>query len=256
MIPVERQRAIVGLLQERGAVSIQDLSVVLGVSHMTVRRDIQVLEREARVASVSGGVTLPARLAFDQSHAAKTGLMPAQKRAIAKASAALVREGDLVFLDAGTTTLAIAVELADRTGLTFVTNDLAIATMLSDRSPCQLYLAAGAVDKANLSTEGTMVATFIAKFNIDIAFLSTPAFDLRGASVPSGAKKVVKQAIVENATQTILVTDSSKYGRVAALRAVKLAQLDGIVTDAALPDSAQESIREQGITLQLVQPDS
>lgn len=254
MIPVERQRAILGVLRESGSATIADLAALLGVSTMTVRRDIHSLEEAGRVASVSGGVTLPARLALDASHAAKTALNPAEKEAIARKAATLVTERDLVFLDAGTTTLAIARQLAERSDLTFVTNDLSIATLLSDRSGCELYLTSGSVDRANLSTEGTMVAAAIAEFNIDVAFLSTPAFDLRGPSVPSGAKKVVKQAIVENATTTILVTDSTKYGRVAALRTVRLSQLDGIVTDTGLPESAVESIREQGVTLHLVDP--
>lgn len=252
MIPVERQKAILGVLRSSGSASISDLATLLDVSHMTVRRDIHALEQAGRVMSVSGGVTLPERLALDESHATKTALRPTEKQAIAQAASAMVREGDLVFLDAGTTTLAIADRLADRSGLTFLTNDLAIAMLLSERSECELYVAAGAVDRANLSTEGTMVSAAIGEFNIDIAFLSTPAFDLRGTSVPSGAKKVVKQAVVGNATRTILVTDSTKYGRVAALRAVKLSQLDAIITDTSLPESAIDAIRDQGIALHLV----
>lgn len=252
MIPVERQKAILGVLRDSGSASITDLATLLEVSHMTVRRDIQALEQAGRVTSVSGGVTLPERLALDQPHAAKTALNQPEKRAIAEVAAGMVHDGDLVFLDAGTTTLAIAEQLADRVGLTFVTNDLAIATLLSERSECELYVAAGAVDRANLSTEGDMVAAVIAQFNIDIAFLSTPAFDLRGTSVPSGAKKVVKQALVEHATRTILVTDSTKYGRVAALRAVKLGQLDAIITDTGLPESAVDAIKDVGVPLHLV----
>lgn len=252
MIPVERQKAIIGVLRDAGSASITDLATLLEVSHMTVRRDIHALEQAGRVTSVTGGVTLPERLAFDQSHAAKTELRPAEKRAIAEEAVAMVRDGDLVFLDAGTTTLAIAERLADRVGLTFVTNDLAIAVLLSERSTCELYVAAGAVDRANLSTEGDMVAAAIAEFNIDIAFLSTPAFDLRGASVPSGPKKVVKQALAAHATRTILVTDSTKYGRVAALRTVALSELDALITDTGLPESAVDAIRDAGVRLHLV----
>ena len=256
MIPVERQRAILRALRGGGSASINDLADALDVSHMTIRRDIRALEAAGRVTSVSGGVTLPARLAADASHLEKAGLHPAEKTAIARRAAEMVGEGDLVYLDAGTTTLAIASELSDRPDLTFVTNDLAIATFLSERSPSELYVAAGRVDRANLSTEGEMVAAVIAEFNIDVAFMSTSSFDLRGISVPSGAKKVVKQAIVAASTATALVTDSTKYGKVAALRAVPLHDLDAIVTDAGLPESVRQSLGDLDVALHLVEAEA
>jgi DeoR/GlpR family transcriptional regulator of sugar metabolism len=254
VIPVERRRAIMQVLTRDGSAAINDLAEQLGVSHMTVRRDIGVLEGEGRVVSVSGGVALPARLASDQPHADKALLRPEEKAAIARYAAGLVGPGALVYLDAGTTTLAIAGELADRTDLSFVTNDLMIAVFLSGRSTAPLYLAAGSVDRANLSTEGALVAGAIAQYNIDVAFMSTSSFDLRGLSVPSGEKRIVKEAIVANATTTYLVTDSSKYGRVAALRATPLSRLDGVITDSGLSDSARESILDQGISLHIVDP--
>ncbi len=256
MIPVERQRAILRALRGGGSASINELADQLDVSHMTIRRDIRALEAAGRVASVSGGVTLPARLAADAPHLEKTGLHTAEKAAIARRAVEMVSAGDLVYLDAGTTTLAIAVELADRSDLTFVTNDLAIATYLSGRAPGDLYLAAGRVDRANLSTEGEMVAGVIEEFNIDVAFMSTSSFDLRGISVPTGAKKVVKRAIVAASTVTALVTDSSKYGRVAALRAVALHELDAIVTDAGLPESVRHSLGDFDLALHLVEADA
>lgn len=256
MIPVERQRAILRALRTSGSASINELADSLDVSHMTIRRDVRALEAAGRVMSVSGGVTLPARLAADASHLEKAGLHPAQKAAIARAAVGSVSAGDLVYLDAGTTTLAIATELAARSDLVFVTNDLAIATYLSERTPSELYVAAGRVDRANLSTEGEMVAAVIAEFNIDVAFMSTSSFDLRGISVPNGAKKVVKQAIVAASTTTVLVTDSSKYGRVAALRAVPLPELDSIVTDTGLPESVRHSLGDLDVTLHLVEADS
>lgn len=252
MIPLERQRQILEVLQRQGTATIAELCALLGVSHMTVRRDINTLEGLGRVASVSGGVSLPARLVLDQSHAVKEGMELAEKAAIARRAATMVDSGDLVLLDAGTTTLAIARELADRSDLAFVTNDLVIATFLSESAVCgELYLASGRVDRANLSTEGDHVASFIADFNVNIAFLSTSSFDLRGPSVPTEAKKVVKRAIVEGSQRTVLVTDSTKYGRAAALRAARLAEFDAVITDSGLSESAREGIAAADIPLVL-----
>lgn len=221
---------------------------------MTVRRDIAALESAGRVASVSGGITLPARLVLDDTHEVKARLHTGEKRAIARLAATMVPPGGLVYLDAGTTCLAIAEELAARVDLTYLTNDLAIATLLAERSTCDLYTTGGKTDLANISMEGEMAARAITRFNIGIAFMSTSAFDLRGTSVPSELKKVVKEAIVASATKTVLVTDSTKYGRIAALRAVGLEELDGIITDSGLPQAAHESLTSQGVALHIVAP--
>lgn len=253
MIPAERQRRILRVLQDQGTASIAQLCELLGVSHMTVRRDIAALEELGRVTSVSGGVALPARFVLDQSHAVKAGIRQAQKAAIAAHAATMVSAGDLVLLDAGTTTLAIAHALAEREDLSYITNDLAIATFLSDQAHSDnLYLAAGHVDRANLSSDGEQAASAIAEYNIDVAFMSTSSFDLRGASVPTGAKKIVKRSIIDNSKRTVLATDSTKYGKVAALRAVRLSEFDAIVTDAGLHGSAIDGIAQQNIPLVLV----
>lgn len=256
MIPLERQRAILKIVGERGSVSINDLVESLDVSHMTVRRDIHRLEELGRVVSVPGGVSRPERLALDRSHADKEGLQRTEKLAIARAAVEQVRPGNAVFLDAGTTTLAIAQNLVSIPNLVIITNDLTIALTLSEGSESELYFAGGALDRANLASDGSLTARMIAHFNPDVAFMSTSSFDLRGTSVHSDAKLAVKQAIHDSAARTILASDSTKYGRVASLRAVKLTDLDGIITDSGLPDSAAEKIRTSGIPLTLVNSDA
>ncbi|WP_372697321.1 DeoR/GlpR family DNA-binding transcription regulator [Arthrobacter sp. JSM 101049] len=254
MIPAERQRAALRLLEDKGTISIAALVEVLGVSHMTVRRDIQRLEEMGRVVSVAGGVSLPARMAMDQSHRVKEGLQRAEKTAIADVAAQQVSMGDVVFLDAGTTILAIARRLAQMDGLTVITNDVAIATFLSGSSENELYLAGGRMDRANLSSEGPMTASTIASFNIDVSFMSTSAFDLHGTSVTSEEKLVVKQAIIENSSRTILASDSTKYGKVATHRAIGFQDFAAVVSDTGLGRSVAERIHQLGVPLLLSEP--
>ncbi len=91
MIPDERRRRLLHLVEERGSASVADLTEELGVSHMTVRRDIRMLEGAGRLVSVTGGVAKPARLALDATHQAKLGIRPAEKERIAARAAGLVR---------------------------------------------------------------------------------------------------------------------------------------------------------------------
>jgi DeoR/GlpR family transcriptional regulator of sugar metabolism len=256
MIPVERQRTIMRLLTERGSLTIAELVEALDVSHMTVRRDIAALESAGRVSSVARGVTLPSRLSLDLAHADKAALRPDEKAAIGSIAATLVGPGDVIFLDAGTTTLEIARAIATRDGLVVVTNDLVIAQWLAERSTNELHLAAGLIDRANLSAEGRATADAIREFNFDVAFISTPAFDLRGSSVHTEAKNVVKNAAADNARRVFLVTDSTKYGRVMPLKSIALERFDGVVTDAELPESAHDALVAAGLDVLQTSPTS
>lgn len=108
MIPVERRQIILEMVAEKGIVSIAELTDRMNVSHMTIRRDLQKLEQQGAVVLVSGGVQSPGRVAHEPSHQVKTALAMTQKAAIGKLAASLVQPGSCIYLDAGTTTLALS----------------------------------------------------------------------------------------------------------------------------------------------------
>lgn len=252
MIPAERQKLILTKLRERGILSSAELMDLLDVSHMTVRRDIQKLEGEGRLTSVPGGISLPARISFEPSHISKAQMAQAEKLAIGAYAAGLVPEAAVVYLDAGTTVLEIARNLAPRDDLTIVTNDFAIAALLSLESQCKLFHTGGQIERENQSGVGEVAARAIESFNFDLAFASTSSFGLRGVSTPSEAKVSVKRAITRSSERSILVTDSSKYGLVAAYNAMSLDVLTDLITDSGLPENARSAIAAKGLTLHIV----
>ena len=244
MLPVERQRAIVARVRDRGSATIAELVDALGVSHMTVRRDIASLEQRGLVVGVSGGVAAPGFLVADAPHEVKLGRHPVRKQHLARACLDLLDEAEWVYIDAGTTGLAIAEQIRDRR-VGVVTNDLAVAGVLAAARAdggAPVKLIGGDLDASNGSTDGPVAAAQIADCRIDLAFLSTPAFDLHGVWVPAMAKKMVKQAILDTATTTTLVTDSSKYGLVAEHLCMGLEALGMLVCDAALPTRAAHRV--------------
>lgn len=249
MIPAERQNFIAETLAGRGIVSIADLVAALGVSHMTVRRDIQELERRGRARAIAGGVQLVERLASDAPHQAKAGTNHAQKLAIGRKAAGLVGPNEFVYLDAGTTALELARALAGRGDLTIVTNDFVIADFLAANSACRLHHTGGEIDRDNRSAVGEAAAAAIRRFNFDAAFISTTSFAARGLSSPDARKSGVKQAAAECAGRRVLVTDSSKYGRIASFHSLDLASLSTIVTDAGLPEGARRALDESGVEI-------
>ncbi|KAB0676611.1 DeoR/GlpR family DNA-binding transcription regulator [Aeromonas caviae] len=247
MIPVERQQRILQLLAERGVVSIVELTDWLQVSHMTIRRDIQKLEEQGRVLSVSGGVSLSQRIKSEPSHAAKRSLMQGAKLAIARLAAAQVSEGSTVYLDAGTTSLELARELALREDLMIVTNDFMVCAYLIEHGRCRLYHTGGQVIRENQSCAGEATAHFLRNLHLDIAFLSASSWDSQGISTPSEQKVPVKRAVVESAATRILICDSSKYGKVGTFNVVSWDAIDQVITDEQLPQSAREALAQHGV---------
>ena len=161
MIPVERRQIILEMVAEKGIVSIAELTDRMNVSHMTIRRDLQKLEQQGAVVLVSGGVQSPGRVAHEPSHQVKTALAMTQKAAIGKLAASLVQPGSCIYLDAGTTTLAIAQHLIHMESLTVVTNDFVIADYLLDNSNCTIIHTGGAVCRENRSCVGEAAATML-----------------------------------------------------------------------------------------------
>lgn len=253
VIPAERQHLILAQLAKKGILSIAELTELLEVSHMTVRRDLQQLEKAGRVMTVSGGVRLPERLALEPSHVVKSGIRPDEKARIGRTAAALVPEDAVIYLDAGTTTLEIAHDLAGRRDLTIVTNDFVVAAFLTGNSDCRLYHTGGQVERENQSCVGEGAAEGIRRFNFDLAFVSASSWTIGGISTPAESKVVVKRAIVQSAARSMLVCDSSKYGIVAPINAVPLDAFAAVITDRGLPDSVAQAVRAEGVDVILAE---
>lgn len=249
MIPAERQRTILSLLSHQEVLSISDLTEHLGVSHMTIRRDIVKLESSGKVISVSGGVQLAKTLHTELSHDAKIKQQAEEKTHIGKIAATLIEKNATVYLDAGTTGLSIAHQIIDRDDLLVVTNDFSIAALLMTHSQCELYHTGGKIDRENQSTIGGKVAEFLNGINIDIAFISSSSWSLKGLSTPSEGKVLVKQAIINASKTNYLVSDSSKYGRIASFHALDIEVLDGVISDCNLSEVVTQELIDKGLNV-------
>ncbi len=258
MIPAERQQFILAALEARGMAGIAAMAERLGVSPMTVRRDMQALEKQGHALLVSGGVRRIGRIADEPSQAEKRLLQHAEKAAIARRAVSLISPGAAVYFDAGTTCLAIAeavtAEAALRDSILAVTNDFTVAARLMLHSNCRLYHTGGEVLRSNKSCIGEITANVISRLNLDLAFLSTTSWNADWISTPTESKIAVKIAAARAARRSILVSDSTKYGKLGFFNIIKPHELDGIITDTGLPLSAREQLIRSGINLMLVEP--
>lgn len=229
-------------LQSRGWVDIQELCGLLSVSEATVRRDLAELERRGLLLRTHGGALAPRQITQEYPNADRLMINAAEKARIGKRAADMVKSGDAVFLDAGTTTLAVCRHLADRKDLTFITNGTDIMATLAAAGVPRLHVTAGEYHDFNHSLTGALAPESIRRFNVDLLFLSVSAVDLaRGhiaISNPSLAEG--QRAMIEIAQKVVVVADHSKFTRSALSVIAPLEAVDLIVTDTATRDVIED----------------
>lgn len=249
----ERLSKILHNLQQHGQVQVRELAQELGVSEMTIRRDLERLAREGHLVRTYGGATAAAGLIHEQPFAAKAVSHTEEKERIGRAAAALVRDGDVVLLDAGSTTLATARCLKGRKRLTVITVDLRIALELCDEPGIEVIVTGGTVAPEIYNLMGPVTEQFLRGVTVNIAFIGTSSADVDyGLTTPTLAKVPLKRLMIQAAQQAVLVTDSSKFNRRATYHICKLSALSRVITDRGLPAEAAAAIRKGGIPLDLV----
>ncbi|MCU4745436.1 MULTISPECIES: DeoR/GlpR family DNA-binding transcription regulator [Streptomyces] len=248
LIPDQRRELLIKLLRGHSVLSVHQLTELLGVSHMTVRRDIAALERQGRAVSVPGGVRIAGQLHHEPSFIDKSTMDQPAKLAIAARAGELLQDGTTVYLDAGTTCQALVPYIVRRQGMTVVTNDFTTANALMGNPDVEVIHTGGRIEHANRSTVGRLAAQTLTQLALDIAFVSTSSWDLqRGVTTPSSAKVEVKQAAMASASRSVLLTGSAKYGTFGMYRVAALSEFESIVTDEGLSPAARETLRAQGI---------
>jgi DeoR/GlpR family transcriptional regulator of sugar metabolism len=233
-----RQARLLERLRSRSYANTQDLSAYLGVSDATVRRDLIDLEARGLIRRTHGGAMPLGQITSELPNSERMVQNIIEKVRIGKAAADLVVEGDAVFLDAGTTPLQVAGQLAHRDGLTFVTNGIDISACLVGAGVERLFVTGGEYHDVNHSLSGALAAEAIRRFNVDKLFLSVSAVDLRRGQIAIShpALAEAQRAMIEIAQEVIVVADHSKFTRNALTVIAPLEVVDRIVTDAACRD--------------------
>ncbi len=249
MLTAERRQAILDFIQTHRAAKVTQLSGSLGVSVATVRRDLQDLEAQGRLRRVHGGAMLAAE--GEEPPAAQRAVQhAAEKRRIGEAAARLVADGSTVLITSGTTTEAMLPYLADKTGLTVITNALNIAFLLSRYPHITVVVLGGWLRHSELSLLGHLTLTALADLRADKIFQGTFALDPeRGLEGIYLQEVETDRALITAARELVVLADSSKFSRVGAVRIVPMAAVSTLVTDTAAPTQAVQTLRERGITV-------
>jgi DeoR/GlpR family transcriptional regulator of sugar metabolism len=234
MLAETRRKQIIDLLRqsETGAVSIIELSEELKVSDMTIRRDLDFLEKKDLLRRVHGGAVAFALEEPGTPFHERTSEADFQKKAIAQVAAGLVKEGETIILDAGTTTREVARNLASRNNLTIITNNILIAEEMAKCPKINTILLGGILKHIEVCTVGSMVKQALAYLTADKFFLSAAGISLkRGLTDPDMAEVEIKQAMMRAAGEVILVADSTKMNITALVQIAKIGEINKWVTD-------------------------
>jgi DeoR family transcriptional regulator of aga operon len=249
----ERRRAIREILNRDGRVLVTGMARYFGTSHVTIRKDLDILHVHGLVHRTHGGA-LPARerALEDASLSEKEKLHRREKLHIAAAAVRLVKEDQVVILDSGTTTTAIARALRNFRNLTIVTNAVNIAAELSGAN-AEVILTGGTLRKNSFSLVGPIAEEMLGRLNADILFLGVDGFDVKyGLSTPNLQEAKVNRVMVEVAKRTVVVCDSSKFGRRSLSRIVLPSALQEVITDRGIPMSDLRALKKAGIEVILV----
>lgn len=247
----ERQREIGRIVDEDGRARVTELAHRFGVSAVTIRKDLLVLESERRVVRTHGGAIAPRggrpELAFD----IRERLQRDEKSRMGGAAAARVGDGESIVLDASTSALSIARHLKDRPawhGLTVVTNSIRIASELAGHPGITVLMLGGRVRWEALSVVGPLGDGVFRRVNVQKAFLGAAAFTLEaGLSDAMEEEAQIKRAMVSAAREVYAVIDHTKWGRVASATFCRAESLTGVFTDGEAPAEMVAALRSAGV---------
>jgi DeoR/GlpR family transcriptional regulator of sugar metabolism len=247
---LQRREEILHALAATGEVSFVQLAKDLDVSEMTIRRDVEQLERSGQLRRVRGGAISTVSRSFETPVSQRQETSSAAKVAIGKLAASLVDDGDTVILDAGTTSFALAQELRSKQGLTIVTASLSIAIELAQVADFRIIVTGGQVHGAELSLTGAMAEDAFASVNCDLAFIGVAGVRLSPGLTdfnPDDAR--VKRAAIRSARRRVVLADRTKLGRVTFVTVAALTEVDALVTDAPLDDPTVVAAASSGLQI-------
>jgi len=252
MLTVERKNVILKMVDENSTVSVPELTEILGVSEVTVRKMLNELDRQGLLKRTRGGaVSLHMAVReVDEKEKEKTNIK--EKRAIAKIAYNMINDSDTVFLDAGSTTLELVklIRNGNKRNITVVTNALNIAMELISSYDIEVVVIGGILRHKIMSCVGGVAENTLAGMYFDKAFIGTNSLSLeRGVTTPNLYEAQVKQSMLKSAKKAILVCDSSKFGLTTMSKVCSLDSFAFIITDWNLKVEEQEKITEAGINL-------
>jgi len=248
----ERHQNILSRLDKNGSIQVAELVDLFDVSEMTIRRDLDVLERKGLLRRVHGGAVCNRGRSYEPPFLSRSASRQEQKELIGQAAANLIHNGDSIMLDVGTTTFEVARAIPQNQNLTVITPCFQIAALLVEHPGIRLILTGGILRPGELSMVGHLAERAARDFYVDKLFLAAAGVDLQAGLTEFNLEDtLVKQAMLDRAKEVILVVDSLKFSQVAFTAIAPMSVVHHIISDNDLPESTSQQIEAMGIMLTL-----
>lgn len=255
-LPGRRRGLLTEFINNRGQATVVELADAFNVSPDTVRRDLDWLAQQGLIARTYGGAITTSGLAStDTAFAERTSVHLGAKRAIGAATAERIADGETVIINGGTTTLAVARALAARRNLTIVTNNLRLPAEVPPNCVRDLYVLGGSCRLSSSVTLGPIAFPGMEGVSADVAVIGVGGVSARTGLTTTNLQEAQMMAqMIDSAQRTIVVADSSKFGRDAFAHIARLEAIAVLVTDQAPDEELSDALREAGADLVTAPP--
>lgn len=254
MFAEERRNKIISLIRNKGKASVNELSRSLGVSVVTIRKDLSYLEEMGKIVRTHGGAVLPNHAKVEWNFLNKIKQMSIEKKEIAKKAYSYIQEDDTVVLDSSSTNYYIAELLKEKhiNGVTIITNNIYIAEKLVE-SHYEIILLGGTIRSNSFSIVGPWSIKFLKELNLDIAFLGTTGISKeKGFMVANFLEAELKKTIIEASEKKFIVADSSKFLKKSFVSFANFNDVTGIIVDKKIPSDFLKFLKKYKIKIDYV----
>ncbi len=249
----ERHKYILESLSKKGFIKINDIAKELDVTRVTIRKDLKFLEEKGLLYRTHGSASSINPLTPDMAVNEKEKIKKDEKKRIALAACNLIHENDSIIIASGSTVHTFAECIPPSSHLTVVTASLKIAMMLNELPDVEVYQLGGIVRKNSFSVVGDYATSFFNTITCSKLFLGVDGIDLEyGITNSNMGEAQLNRIMMEASLRTIILADSSKFGKRGFGKICNLEQIDVIITDSGISDSIAKSIEEMGIELIIV----
>lgn len=251
---VARRKKILQWLEEKSQILVPELSKSFGVSEVTIRNDLDVLEKKNMLIKVRGGaIKIESNVSVDQNLSEKSRLHYREKSLIGQKAAGLIKESETILLDSGTTTMHVADNLSQFSEITLLTNALNIANHVGSFPGTNVIILGGYLRKKSYSLIGPLAENALKNFHVDKLFLGVDGFDTQnGIYTPNVEEAHLNQLMIEVSQEVIVVADSSKFNNRSFALISSLEKIDIVVSDKGIKKEDKQRLIKAGIEVLVV----
>lgn len=250
----ERHGKILELLHSKGSVSVAALSELLKVSEVTIRKDLSTLEEQNKLYRTHGSAILISPYITDRHVHEKEKHNVGEKRAIGLKAASLVTPDDSILIASGTTMLFFAREIIPAGKLTVITSAVQVTSILSQSKDIEVVQLGGVVRNSSVSVVGYFAEEMLRNFMCSKLYMGVDGLDLDfGLTTSNMMEAKLNRSMMATAQKTIVLTDSSKFGRRGFSKICGIEEIDQIITDSGIPPRYLSELRERGVEVTIAE---